>query len=549
MQHSTSRFMQRSLIRALCLFFALFALKESVAAAKERKSQERPNILFIAIDDLRNDLGVLGVEHAHTPNLDAFAAQSRLFSRHYIQVPSCGPSRAALLSGQWPDSAARLNNNAILNTLQDWQTPSLPAWFKEQGYFTLSLGKISHYPGGLAGENWDAPPEEMPGAWHKAWVPDSPWEHPLGMMHGYANGTPRTPGVSSPIEAYDGPDEAYPDAWVARDAIKVLHRLAPGDRAQAAARTSYSLAAEPAPSTRAHEVSAAEPAPSTRAHEVSAGSPAPSSRIDLPEPQDGQPWFFAVGFFKPHLPFAAPQAWFDVHDADAVAVPVDTARPPAPSHWHGSGEMFGNYGHPEGARTDPEWHKQLRHAYAAATSYVDEQVGRVLRAVEELGLAENTIIVIWSDHGFALGEQGIWGKHSLYEAALKAPLFIRYPGMPEPGPISPAIVETIDIYPTLTDLAGVPAPEGLHGHSLRPMLDDPMESSLKPAYGFWGNGLISVRDERFRLIVRQREPGVFTHRELYGFGHSAEGVRLEARAWEPEIEQLLRHFEYLPSVP
>ena len=499
--------MKTSLISAFLLFFTLFTLKELPVAAKERQSAERPNILFIAIDDLRNDLGILDVEHAHTPHLDAFAAQSRLFSRHYVQVPSCGPSRAALLSGQWPGSQARINNNAILNTYGDWQTPSLPVWLREQGYLTLSLGKISHYPGGLTGENWNAPPEEMPGAWDKAWIPDSPWEHALSIMHGYANGVPRTPGVSSPIEAYDGPDEAYPDAWVAKDAIEVLHRLA------------------------------------------SNGSEPPSTRIALPASQPGQPWFFAVGFFKPHLPFAAPRTWFDLHDADAIAVPADTTRPPAPSHWHGSGEMFGNYGHPEGARTDPEWHKQLRHAYAASTSYVDEQVGRVLRTVEELGLTENTIIVIWSDHGFALGEQAIWGKHSLYEVALKAPLFISYPGMPEPGPISDATVESIDIYPTIVDLAGLTAPDALHGYSLRPMLEDPQAPSLKPAYGFWNNGLVSVRDDRFRLIVRRNESGTFTHTELYGFGNSAHGVRLHTEAWQPEIEQLLRHLEQLPGKP
>jgi iduronate 2-sulfatase len=311
------------------------------------------NVLFISIDDLRNDLGALGVDYMQTPHLDAFAEEGRLFTRHYVQVPTCGSSRAALLSGRRANRPEFLPNTAILDTHEEWVSRSLPAVFQQHGYQTFSLGKITHYPGGLAGDGWAEEPEELPGVWTRSWVPDSPWETPRDMMHGYADGQPRERGESPTWEAHEGPDNSYPDGWVVDEAIDMLGELSEG----------------------------------------------------------GEPWFFAVGFFKPHLPFAAPKTYFDLYDPDEIPAPADTDRHPQPSSWHGSGEMMNNYGqHPGDPRTDPEYASQLRHAYAAATSYVDEQVGRVLDSLDDLGLKENTIVVIWSDHGFALGEQGIWGS-------------------------------------------------------------------------------------------------------------------------------------------
>lgn len=413
------------------------------------RATTRPNILFVAIDDLRNDLGIFGVPHVKTPQLDRFAATARPFSHHYTHVPTCGASRLSLLRGKRPTEAIHTNNNGILATSSQWAQHSLPALFRNNGYQTLALGKISHYPGGLSGKNWNQLPEELPGVWDRQWVPESPWPHPKAMMHGYANGAARQAGKSPPFEAFDGPDNAYPDDWVARDAVKTLGELAQSDK----------------------------------------------------------PWFFAVGFFKPHLPFAAPKRYFDLHshgipDLSAAAA----AKPTWPSTWHQSNE-FRNYYHRADNRdpdTHPDLARELRVAYAASVSYADTQIGLVLNALESLKLSENTIVVLWSDHGFLLGEHAIWGKHCLFEHALRSPLIIRHPGMKNPGVISQATVETVDIIPTLADLCQLPPPAGLDGHSLRPQLSDPTTPSSKPAIARNSDGnFITLRDDRWRLIVNR----------------------------------------------
>lgn len=471
------------LIAAVCL--SIFLLGCSLGA--ENSDHVKYNILFISIDDLRNDLGAYGIDYISTPHLDSFAEQSRLFSRHYAQVPSCGPSRAALMRGQRATESRFLPNSAIRDTHGEWSDRSLPAWFRNNGYQTLSLGKITHYPGGLTGQGWAEGPEELPGAWDRIWVPESPWETPEDMMHGYADGVPRDRGESPTWEAHDGPDTSYPDGWVANDAVEVLKELAGSDN----------------------------------------------------------PWFFAVGFFKPHLPFAAPQRYFDLYDPHDIPEPEDSEIPPSPSSWHSSGEMMNNYGqHPGDPNEDRDYARQLRHAYAAATSYVDAQVGRVLDQLEDLGMDENTIVVIWSDHGFALGEQGIWGKHSLYEVALKTPMLIRYPKMNEPGMISDAIVETIDIFPTLTDLTGLDSPPELEGFSLRDQLEDPNSITNKPAYAHWTRGQVTVRDEEWRLIVH-RPADEIEGFELFDFREKSEGVRANPEDHSYIVEQLLEKIDQL----
>jgi len=452
--------------------FLTLLLALGVAAAAEPPS--RPNVLFIAIDDLRNDLGALGVEHARTPNLDAFAATARIFSHHYVQVPTCGASRAALLRGRYPTEPGHLANSAIASTHLTWGEGNLPAWFKKHGYRTLALGKITHHPGGRTGANWAEGPEELPASWDRSWIPDTPWPHAEGIMHGFANGRPRTRGQSPALEAFDGPDSAYPDAWVADEAVKTLRDLA--------------------------------------------GS--------------GQPWFFAVGLFKPHLPFAAPRRYFDQHDPARIPAPAVTARPPGVSSWHPSGEFNNNYSHDgRDANVDEAYARALRHAYAASTSYVDAQAGRVLDALRELKLDENTIVVVWGDHGMLLGEHAIWGKHSLYENALRAPLLVRAPGLREPGKTTHAIVETVDLFPTLTELCSLPTPSGLDGRSLTPQLKSPAASSGKPAVALWNRGQRTVRTDRWRLIAHPASSatgGVAAY-ELFDFALApAESVNLAA---------------------
>jgi iduronate 2-sulfatase len=460
--------------------FALLLAGSARAATPDRP---RPNILFIAIDDLRNDLGAFGVAHARTPQLDAFAATARPFTHHYVQVPTCGASRCALLRGRYPTEPAHVSNNGIATTHATWGDANLPAWFQRHGYRTYSLGKITHYPGNRTGRLWAEGPEELPGAWTRSWIPTTPWGESEKMMHAYANGVPRTPGKTPPLEAFDGPDSAYPDAWVADEAVKTLSEL---NRAP-------------------------------------------------------QPWFFAVGFFKPHLPFAAPKRWFDLHDPARIpALPVAAAAKPAwPSGWHPSNELRRNYGGSgRDPDTDPAYVRELRRAYAASISYVDAQVGRVLDALKALDPAGNTIVVVWSDHGFLLGEHAIWGKHCLYENALRSPLVIRTPGLREPGVKTAQLTETVDLFPTLTDLAGLPAPASLDGRSLRPALENPAAATAKPARGFWTNGQQTLRTERWRLIV-SRGAGDAPQYELFDHTNDPGETRNHAADHPDVVRQLL----------
>jgi iduronate 2-sulfatase len=438
----------------------------------------KPNVLFIAIDDLRNDLGAFGAAHAKTPQLDAFAKSARVFTHHYVQVPTCGASRCALLRGRYPSVPSQVNNDGIKKTQEEWAAKSLPAVFRAAGYRTLSLGKISHHPGNRTGKDWAGGPEELTGAWDRAWVPDGPWKSPEAMMHGYADGAARRPGKSLAWQAHDGPDEAYPDAWIAADAVKTLRDLA----------------------------------------------------------EKKEPWFFGVGFFKPHLPFAAPKKWHDLHAAGVPDLsPEAAAKPSWPSGWHASGEFQKNYAHAPGddPTTNPEYARHMRRAYAASISYMDAQVGRVLDELRRLDLEKKTIVVVWSDHGFLLGEHAIWGKHCLYEHALRSPFLLRHPGLTQPGVTCTATVETVDIFPTLAELCGIPSPTGLDGRSLLPQLADPAAPATKPAQSFWGRER-TIRTERWRLTARGSKNAGAPQIELFDYANDPDETRNHA-ADHPEL--------------
>lgn len=475
-------------------FFAAFASCLIASAGSDAAPPARPNVLFIAIDDLRTDLGAFGVDYAKTPQLDAFAQTARVFTHHYVQVPTCGASRCSLLRGRYPNEAAQVGNNAIAATHDRWGDANLPAWFQQHGYRTYALGKITHYPGGRTGRLWATGPEELPGAWTRCWIPDTPWHEAEHIMHGYANGVPRVAGKTPPWEAFDGPDSAYPDGWVADEAAQTLGQLA----------------------------AAAEP------------------------------WFFAVGFFKPHLPFAAPKRWFDLHGPNGIPpLPAAAvAKPTWPSTWHNSGEFRGNYAH--GGRdpaNDAEYARLLRQAYAGCVSYVDAQVGRVLATLEKLGLAENTIVVVWGDHGFLLGEHAIWGKHCLYERALQSPLMIRAPGLRERGAKSAALVETVDIFPTLTELCGLPTPASLDGRSLKPWLEKPGMPTAKPAHAFWSDGQRTVRNERWRLIETPAADRAAPQVELFDYTTDAHETRNHAAEHPEIVRELQQDLAPAPALP
>ncbi|MCC5839405.1 MAG: sulfatase [Opitutales bacterium] len=359
---------------------------------------ERPNVLFISIDDLRPSLGVYGDTLAITPHMDRLADSSRVFLGAYSQQAVCGPSRASLLTGKLPDNIRVWHNrNLFRDTRPDIVT--LPQLFKNNGYHTASMGKI------FSGD----PREEDPVSWSVPFIlRQDGWRN-------YVNHSGRGKGPA--FEAADVPDDGYPDGKVTNLAVAALK--------------------------------------------------------DYKE--NGTPFFLAVGFFKPHLPFNAPKRYWDLYDPAVFELERQPRRVQgAPDLAYRPHRELGGYSDvPANERVNPELARTLRHGYYACVSYIDAQVGRLMETLDELGLAENTIIVLWGDHGFALGEVSRWAKGTNFELDNRVPLMIRAPGMMKPGVPTEALVELVDIYPTLAGLANLPMPGDLDGTTLKPLLSDP----------------------------------------------------------------------------
>ncbi len=418
-----------------------------------RAEEQRLNVLFLAIDDLRPELGCYGQRHMVTPNLDRLASQGRLFQRHYVQVPTCGASRFALLTGRYPRKPAAYANGAfsLSPQVEPREAYSLPDLFRRHGYATVSLGKITHSPDGLRGgaEGRPLPADrkpELPFSWERTWGPAGEWGHAWSAFFGYAGGKTRVKKQVPAFEAADVPDTGYPDALTAEETIRELRRLR--DR----------------------------------------------------------PFFLAAGFFKPHLPFNAPKKYWDLYSADRIHL---SSCPEPPTgidpkvSLHPGGELFGQYTEAAENGVVTEKHaRRLRHAYYAATSYADAQVGKVLDELDRLGLAKNTVVVAWGDHGWHLGDLGVWGKHTLHEQSLRSALIIRTPGMKNPGKPAQAIVQSVDLFPTLAQVCRLPAPPGLDGASRISLLNDPNGRSNVNSLGFWRKGAMvgrTLRNNRYRL--------------------------------------------------
>lgn len=434
---------------------------------------ERPNVLLICVDDLRPELNCYGKDYIQSPNIDSLASSGRLFSRHYVQAPTCGASRYTLLTGRYgPSSNFALFQRA--NEIRDSKVvpPSLPAWFRDHGYQTVSVGKVSHHPGGRGGDDWDDDNEiEMPDSWDRHIVPVGPWQHPRGVMHGLANGQIR--GVRSEMEVYqsvEGDDRIYPDGLIVDEAITQMSELAGNE---------------------------------------------------------DSPFFLAVGIIRPHLPFGAPAQYMDPYRDVALPPIPHPNQPDGITTWHRSGEFMAYQRWGQDPNKDAGFADAVRRHYAACVTYADASVGKLLDHLDKLKLRKNTIIVLWGDHGWHLGEHAIWGKHSLFEESLHSPLIISYDGLPEPGIATNSMVETLDLYPTLCDLTGVPAPETLHGVSLRPILESP-QSPGHPAVSY--AKAITIRDDRYRLI--QHPKGAV---ELYDHSDAPTAEHRNIAEQNPEI--------------
>ncbi len=430
----------------LCGSVLLYAC---VALEPPTKADPGPrNVLLICIDDLRPELGCYGEEHVRSPRIDAFATGAVRFDRHYAAFPTCGASRFAFLTGRRPSAPQHYGNGAFKTLQNEGEAGPLPMpnAFRAAGYRTICLGKLSHSHNGLNGKG----EQELPGAWDATPTDPGPWREARHLLHGYANGRARQAGKSSISEAADVPDEGYPDARLASQAIEQLRELADSE----------------------------------------------------------EPFFLGVGFFKPHLPFAAPKRYWDLYDPLALPLAADGEKPqdmPRVNGWAQSGEVTGNYagaGYDDKVWSEAE-RRHLRHGYLACVSYVDEQVGRVLAELSELGLDDDTIVVLWGDHGWHLGDQGLFGKHTTFEAALRSTLLVRAPGMASGGTGTSALVESIDIYPTLAELCGVSFPAELSGRSFTALLTNPAGEHRSQALSYWRRGgwhAESVRTDTRRTV-------------------------------------------------
>ncbi|WP_010136153.1 sulfatase [Ochrovirga pacifica] len=425
--------------------------------------QQKKNVLLICVDDLRPELKSFGADYIVSPNMDALAKNGRAFYNHYVNAPSCGPSRYTMLTGLYETTGTFKNANAALFRRQkkmkenpNTVLPSMPDWFKQHGYTTLALGKVSHHPGGRGGKGWNDPNEiEMPGAWDKSWIPYAQWKSPQGAMHGLANGETRKNASNMAVfQSKEGDDTTYPDGHIANAAIQTLEKLR----------------------------------------------------------ENKQPFFFAVGFIRPHLPFGAPKKYYDIYNGVQIPDAPFPEKPVWNSTWHASGEFMKYNRLDKDPRDDKNFANEVKKHYAACVTYTDAQVGKVLDKLKETGLDKNTVIVLWGDHGWSLGDHAIWGKHSLFDEALHSPLIIVDKSVRKKGKGTKAIVETVDIFPTLCDLTDLPIPAFADGVSLKPLLRNPKEKG-HVAFAY-RNDACSIRNHTYRLTLKANKPiELFNHKK------------------------------------
>lgn len=411
---------------------ALAASLPDMARGEGAPAERRPNILMILVDDLRPQLGCYGHSETLSPNIDRFAQSATLFERGYCNVPICMASRVGALTGIRPDPSAQ--------TVAENKRPeliTLPALLRLNGYHCVSNGKVFHHMKDSAGD-WSEPPWRSEEIYHGKhdWAGYNwygIWQNPESGEHINPK-TKRGPFCESAAV----PDDAYQDGKLAEKTIADLQRLS----------------------------------------------------------KRGRPFFLAAGFWRPHLPFNAPTEYRQQYDPEKIAI-ADNRYPPKdlPDNCRPSNEIL-SYAETEGRLSDPDFHREARLAYYAATTYVDAQIGKVLDAVDRLGLADDTIVVFFADHGWHLGEHDFWGKHNLLKNALHVPLILRVPGAGA-GQRVPALVEWADIFPTVCQLTGVTAPPQVEGKSLVPLLSRPGGAHKEAVFARWGDGR-SVKTDRYQ---------------------------------------------------
>jgi len=441
------------------------------------------NVLFIAVDDLRPELGCYGNRVVKTPNIDGLARRGVVFAHAYCQQAVCTPSRTSFLSGLRPDSTKVYENTKDIPFAEKLpKALTLPHHFRKNGYQTRAYGKIFGegfndaqawsqplWPPGIAGmeyvdlKKWQASPQARP-------IPTLEWEK------------------AESIQALEVPDDAYQDGRVADRAVAALREMR------------------------------------------------------------GKPFFLAVGFLKPHLPFAAPKKYFDLYPLESIPMPANPDPPKGapPVALHESIELRG-YTDIGKRPITPEKTRELIRAYYACTTYTDAQIGKVLDELDRLGLTANTTVVLLGDHGWHLGEHSLWAKTTNFELDTRAPLIMAGAGVKARGQQVRGLVEFVDLYPTLCDVCGLAAPSHLEGHSMKPLLEKPRQQWKAAVFSqfprpYRGKNPIqgmgySVRTERYRYTEWRMDKASENAVELYD--HASDPRETVNIAAQPESKAIV----------
>ena len=426
----------------------LFISLITSCAEKENEEFSTPNVLFIAVDDLRPELGCYGADHIISPHIDRLASQATLFENAYCNIPVCGASRASLLTGLRPT----LTRFKSYLTRADEDAPTaitLPALFRRNGYKTISNGKIFHHS------------DDSADAWDEIWRPKGiswrDYQDPQNIQLDTTEGM-RGP----PFEDGDVEDGSYNDGKTTEKSIADLKKLK----------------------------------------------------------QEGKPFFLAVGYLKPHLPFNAPRKYWELYDSTSIELPENRFRPSdVPSQaLHNFGELRHYSGVPAEGPVTEAMAKKLIHGYYACVSYTDALIGKLLTTLDELDLDDETIVILWGDHGWNLLEHGLWCKHCNYRTSLQVPLILKTPDQRQ-GLRRSEMVEFVDIYPTLQELCSLPDPGHLQGNSLLPLLNEGTRQTWKSSVeSIWHNGFTYTTHEYAYTEWRSENDSVlarmlFSHQE------------------------------------
>ena len=408
------------ILRRFALLIGVIGLHVAPASA----DSDHPNVLFIAVDDLRPELGCYGTR-AKTPNIDRLAASGLQFDRAYCNQAVCGASRISLMTGLYPEFTGERTYH-VTGWRKRWKhIVTMNQHFKSNGYTTIGLGKIYHGSSGAGvdPDNWTR--------WIK--VGGQPYGEPSKLKFvRRKNGRRRGPAT----EGADVADESHFD----------------GNRAKVGAAQIYKLA------------------------------------------KAGKPFFLAVGFTKPHLPFVAPKKYWDLYKRDSFGLPKNLGVPPGYPKYASNvnaGELRSYSDIPtKGTPADfsTGLNKRLLHGYHACVSYTDRNIGVLLTALAKSGAAKNTVVVLWADHGWKLGDHSSWCKHTNFECDARVPLIIRHPNIKSARGRSKALVELVDLYPTLCEVCGFDKPKHLQGKSLLGVLKNPKSEHRDFAYSSYPHG-------------------------------------------------------------